>query len=66
MCTREETFHTPLTEIYWTMLQKIQYSYYYYYYCYCYYMHQYTEQDRFLRHFYQNEFELIYLLHIAD
>jgi len=48
------------------MLQKIQYSYYYYYYCYCYYMHQYTEQDRFLRHFYQNEFELIYLLHIAD
>ena len=26
MCTGEETFHTPLTEIYWTMVQAIHYS----------------------------------------
>jgi len=27
MCTGEETFHTPLTELYWTMVQTIQDSY---------------------------------------
>jgi hypothetical protein len=26
MCTGEETFHTPLTEIYWTMAQTIQHA----------------------------------------
>ena len=26
MCTGEEIFHTPLTEIYWTVVQTIQYA----------------------------------------
>jgi len=26
MCRGEETFHTPLIEIYWTVIQPIQYS----------------------------------------
>jgi len=26
MCTGEENSHTPLTEIYWTMVQTIQHS----------------------------------------
>ena len=26
MCTGEETFHAPLTEIYWTMVQTIQHA----------------------------------------
>jgi len=25
MCTGEETFHTPLNEIYWSVVQTIQY-----------------------------------------
>ena len=26
MCAGEETFHTPVTEIYWTMVQTVQHA----------------------------------------